>query len=533
MKRELGPVGVLFAAISGVVGSGWLFGPYYAAQIAGPSAIFSWIIGGILMMIIAMTFAELATMLPIAGGVARFSHFTHGSLVSFTMSWCAWLSSVVVAPIETMALIQYTSSYIPFLTEKIGNVHELTYLGIGVASVLMLIMCIINYFGIRWVSKTNNFIVFIKLIVPILTLIILLSIDFSADHFTSHGFAPYGWKGILTALPSAGVIFSFIGYNPAIQLAGETKNPQKMIPFAIIGTLFVAIVLYFLIQLAFIGAISPEANQTWKDLHFSKDSGPFVGLAAALGLGWLIFILYFDAVVSPFGTALIYTSSAARINYAMSQNGYMPASMQKLNHNHVPFRAIMLNFIIGMILFLPFPGWQNMVEFLVSAFIVSYAVGPVALICLRDQLPKQKRPFKVPFPSLFSFTAFYICNLLVFWTGWNVMWRILTAIAIGYIALFFYRKKKTIDLYFPNAFWLIPYLIGLGILSFIGSFGEGLNIMTFGWDFLVLLIFSFGVFLIARKTALSDKHVKEMLSQIIDLSHEESTSVTPNGISKK
>jgi len=72
LKRSIGTWGLLFAAVGGIVGSGWLFGPYYAARIAGPAAILSWVIGGCLMMVIAMTFAELSSTFPLAGGTVRF-----------------------------------------------------------------------------------------------------------------------------------------------------------------------------------------------------------------------------------------------------------------------------------------------------------------------------------------------------------------------------------------------------------------------------------------------------------------------------
>ncbi len=520
LKRNIGTFGILFSAVGGVIGSGWLFGPFYAAKIAGPAAILSWLIGGFLMMFIALTFAELATMFPIAGGVARFSHFSHGSLVSFTMSWCGWLSSIVVAPIETMALLQYASNYIPNIVENFEGTHILTGSGIALAASLMLIMCFINYFGIKWVSKINNAIVVIKLAVPILTLILLFTLNFNIQNFTSFGFAPYGIKGILTALPTAGVIFSFIGYNPAIQLAGEAKNPRKMIPIAIIGALSITLILYVFIQTSFIGAVEPDLETGWKNLAFSKDNGPFVGLAAGMGLTWLVVVLYLDAIISPFGTALIYTSSAGRINYAMSQNGYMPQSMRNLSKRGVPLRAIFLNYIMGLILFLPFPGWQNMVEFLVSAFIISYAVGPIALIALRDRLPEQKRVFKVPFPHIFCLIAFYICNLLAFWTGWKTMGRILLAIGLGYLFLFFYKKRvTTLNLFFRNGWWLFLYLLGLGMLSYVSTFGGGIGLIPFGWDFAFLAGFTLIIFYLAKSLALQGSDIKEILGDVVNFSH--------------
>ncbi|MES2613881.1 MAG: amino acid permease, partial [Bdellovibrionota bacterium] len=78
LKREIGPTGILFASVSAIIGSGWLFGSLYAAQMAGPAAIVSWIIGGIAILFVAFCFAELACLFPVAGGVGFFPLFTHG-----------------------------------------------------------------------------------------------------------------------------------------------------------------------------------------------------------------------------------------------------------------------------------------------------------------------------------------------------------------------------------------------------------------------------------------------------------------------
>ncbi len=518
LKRTIGPWGILFASVGSVIGAGWLFGTFFAAIIAGPGAVFSWILGGFLMLIVAFTFVELATMLPVAGGVARFSHFSHGTLVSFTMGWCGWLASLVVAPIETMALLQYASNYLPWLVIETGGSHVLSVYGMIAAAIILCITCIINYLGVHWVSKTNIGIVAFKIAIPTLTVVALALSSFEIQNFTSKGFLPYGWKGVVAAMPSAGIIFSFVGYNAATQLAGEAKNPGKMIPIAIVGSCILTMVLYALLQITFIGAV--ELNSAWLNLSFTNDNGPFVGIAETLGLYSLVILLYADAVISPFGTALIYTSSSARINYAMSFNGYMPNFLKKLTKRGVPINALIMNYCIGLILFLPFPGWQSMVKFLVSSVVLSYAVGPIALIALREKLPNQKRIFSVPCAELFCLVAFYICNLLVFWSGWAVLSKLLFSVFLGYCFLWVYRKKFAhIDLYLGSSWWIFPYLIGLGILSYCSSFGGGLGLISFGIDFLCVALFSGLIFYLAKSQALEGEDVKEMLSGVVEISH--------------
>ena len=144
-QRAIGPWSLLFAGISSVIGSGWLFGPLFAAQIAGPAAVVSWLLGGVLMIVIALTFAELGSAFPVAGGMIQFAQKSHGPFISFMIGWMTWISSVAVAPVETMGLIQYAANYIPGLVVSIHGTHLLTYFGIFAAACIMLGMCILNY----------------------------------------------------------------------------------------------------------------------------------------------------------------------------------------------------------------------------------------------------------------------------------------------------------------------------------------------------------------------------------------------------
>jgi amino acid transporter len=99
MRREIGIVGLLFASVGSIIGSGWLFGALTATQIAGPIAIFSWLIGAVLIVIIGLVFAELGTMFPLSGGVVRFPHLAFGSFASYSMGWMTWIAAATVAPI--------------------------------------------------------------------------------------------------------------------------------------------------------------------------------------------------------------------------------------------------------------------------------------------------------------------------------------------------------------------------------------------------------------------------------------------------
>lgn len=167
-------------------------------------------------------------------------------------------------------------------------------------------------------------------------------------------------------------------------------------------------------------------------------------------------------------------------------------------------RAMLMNYIVGLILFLPFPGWQTMVSFLVSCFVVSYSIGPLALYCFREHKADHHRPFRLPAYRTLTLIAFYICNLLLFWTGWETIARLLVAMLIGF-AFFAYRyctdKSEQWRGHWHNSWWLLAYMIALGVISYLGTFGGGRGLLSFGWDFAVLAVLTVVIFSWAVRSA--------------------------------
>jgi amino acid transporter len=507
LHRRFSPLNLLLISINGMIGSAWLFAPLYAAKIAGPYAIYAWIIGGVVTMVIALTFAELSVFLPIAGGSSRFPQLSHGVLASFIMSWIAWISSLTMAPIEVQAVLQYASTYFPSLIHLQNEVPILTAWGFMWASLVMLMLCIINIASFKGLVRFNNVIFLFKIMVIVLTILTLTKTNFQPQNFISvdHNSLKTIWHNVMTAVAAGGIAFAFTGFKHGVELAGETKNSKIAIPLAIVGSILFCLLLYIGLQVAFIGAL-PKSSLTsgWSQISYSGDVGPFAGIAAGLGLLWLLKLLYADAVVSPLGAGLIFVTSTARILYGMSKNGYIPKIFSRLNQQRFPIYAIFINFAIGMFLFLPLPGWQAMVSFLVSAMVIAYAMGPISLLCLRLQLPQEERTFKLPGAYVLCTIAFYFCNLISYWTGFTTIWKLEIAIAIGFCLFLISLARNKIDrtqLGMRSIFWILPYFTGLFLISYFGSFG-GKGTLTFGWDFLVIAIFSVIILWLAVLTRL-------------------------------
>jgi amino acid transporter len=482
--------------MNGIIGSGWLFAPLYAAKVAGPAVIFSWMIGGFAAILIAFTYAELSTMLPITGGTAHIPQLSHGAFASFVFSWIAWITTLMLAPIEVQAVLQYAALFFPALMHVVDGVPTLTGWGYAWASILMISLCFMNIYSYRGLVRFNFILFFFKFVVIILTIFAIFHARFNPVNFTgmlSSAGTSEGWQAILGAVATGGIVLAFNGFKSGVELAGEAKNLALAIPLSTAGAVLACLLIYIGLQVCFIGALDPSVlSNGWGHLNFAGDIGPFVGIAAGLGLSWLLKLIYVNAVISPLGAGLIYVTATARILYAMSRIGYVPKFLSKLNHQRFPVWAVVVNFLIGMLSFLPLPGWQAMVNFLVSAMVITYAMGPISLICLRVTLPDKERPFRLPVANILCLLAFYFCNLFSYWTGWETISKLALVLGIGF-ALFgitYLRGKVKLEKKeLMSATWIVPYLLGIVLISWLGSFG-GLNLIPFGWDFAVIGLFS-------------------------------------------
>src|SRR5258708_210646 len=165
LNRRFTPLMLLMISINGMVGSAWLFAPLYAAKIAGSAALIAWLIGGLATAVVALTFAELSVLFPVAGGTAQIPQLSHGTFTSFIFSWIAWLSALTMAPIEVQAILQYASTYFTSLTHIENGAHVLTGMGLIWATVLMLAFCFINVVSYNGLIRFNFALFTFKIIV--------------------------------------------------------------------------------------------------------------------------------------------------------------------------------------------------------------------------------------------------------------------------------------------------------------------------------------------------------------------------------
>jgi amino acid transporter len=480
LRRHVGSLSLLFTGVGAIIGSGWLFGSLYAAQIAGPAAILSWAIGGVMIMVIGLVYAELAVMFPVSGGIIRFPHYAFGSFASFSAGWVSWLAAAAVTPIEVLASTQYADPYLPWLMDKHGDVFVLTGPGLAVAIVLMAIYSVVNVLGVRLLTRLNNVLVWWKLVVIAIVIVAFFLLAFQPSNLTAAGgFTPEGFGAVFAAIPAAGVAFAYLGFRNGVEFAGETDNPQRNVPIAIIGSIAITAVIYVLLQFAFLTALPADAFAGgWTELTFgeSEVAGPLAGLALVLGALWLALLLRIDAVVSPADTGLIYAGVTTRLAYANARNGNAPQALTRLNARGIPWVSVLVMFVVGCLFFLPFPGWRQFIGFISSAFAISFGAGPLVVGALRRQLPDQERPFRLPGGDVLPYLAFLASGLLVFWAGWAINEKMFLALIVGYVVFAAYSafaKDRMPPLEFRSGAWFPLWVLGLAVISYLGDIDPG------------------------------------------------------------
>lgn len=181
--------------------------------------------------------------------------------------------------------------------------------GYLVSVVLLALFVGINFFGVRWLARTNSAATWWKVLVPLLAVVVFFGHAFHGPNFTaSGGFMPYGIHGVFAATAAGAVIFALLGFEQAIQFGGKSANPQRDLPRAVIYSMIIGAVVYILLQVVFIAAVPGHSPpRSCSGLAFKADAGPFAEIATLAGLGWLATVLYVDALTSRGGTGLIWT----------------------------------------------------------------------------------------------------------------------------------------------------------------------------------------------------------------------------------
>ena len=287
-------------------------------------------------------------MYPVSGGTARFPHFAFGSIAGISFGFFSWLQAVTVAPIECFAVMQYGSYYWHGLfNSDTGNVTGRRLRDDDRPDGDLHRDQLPRHAAVRQGQQRHH---------------LVEGRDPGPHHHHPAVQVPprqlqsrrrlhpvrRHLQAIFAAIPGAGIVFAYLGFEQADQLAGEIKNPQRNLPRAIILAILIGTVIYSCCRSCSSARCTPRCSRTAsppsparrqgpaRPMSRSSSAGPFAGLAGMAGLGLLATILRIDAFVSPFGTGLIYQTSTSRVGYGLARNRYYPQIFAKVDANGVP-----------------------------------------------------------------------------------------------------------------------------------------------------------------------------------------------------
>jgi len=397
--RVLGRREVLALAFGAMIGWSWvvLTGTWiYSAGTLG--AILAFLLGGLIMLVIGLTYAELASALPFAGGEHVYSHRALGAGASFICTWAIILGYVSVVTFEAVALPTVLDSLVPgldrvFLWQIAGWDVYLSWVLTGVAGAV--VMTVINIRGVRMAAIVQSVVVLIILLVGILFVSGAL---FSGDMSNLQPLIKDGTSGITLVLVM--VPFLFVGFDTIPQAAEEIDLPFRDIGSVLMVSVFMAIAWYSLIVLG-VGLVMDEAAiGAAGDVVTAEASARIYG---QLG----------STVLLSAGLAGIITSwnafivGGSRAIYALANAGLLPASLGTLHPIYrTPRNAILL--IGGLSIIGPFFG-RPVLVWLVDAgglgIVIAYGMVALSFLVLRSKEPELPRPYKVPMGNAVGIAA--------------------------------------------------------------------------------------------------------------------------------
>jgi amino acid transporter len=275
--------------------------------------------------------------------------------------------------------------------------------------------------------------------------------------------------------------------TPIVSVAGEVRDPQRVIPIALILSVALSTGIYLLLQIAFLGSVpATMVAHGWQGID-KLFALPFHDVALALGIGWLSFLVVCDAVISPSGCGNIYMNATPRVVYGWARGGTFFKVFTKVDAaSGIPRPALWLTLALSIFWTLPFPSWSAMINVVSAALVLSYAVAPVTTAALRRNAPEMPRPFRVRGFAVLGPLSFIVAALIVYWSGWaTVSWLlglqlVLYAVYVAYVA----RRRSQRDELACDvraSLWLMGFYALMLVASWLGTFG-GSRVVEGPWD---------------------------------------------------
>jgi|ETNmetMinimDraft_2_1059921.scaffolds.fasta_scaffold20186_1 amino acid transporter/precorrin-6B methylase 2 len=418
---------ILLITINAIMGTGIFFLPALGAQIAGPASIISWIIIAIISIYVSMCFAELVSMFPKAGGIYEYAKQAFGRFTSFILGWITIVAGNVTIAMLIVGAIQYLLP-VNAPVAKIG--------------ISILFIVIFNYITYRGM-KTSSVMLVAFSIITLATLFSLIIPGLISFH-------PENLKPFFI-LPTSAIVLAlfyiqetFFGWETTTFLSEETKNPEKVMPKALIlGTIIIAIISIVFVTTSlstipwqiFGNSVAPLSDLG--QMHFgdqAKDVFTLLVYLAIIGsvAGWIV--------------------SAPRLLLAMARDRLFITQLASIHPKYkTPYKAIIFQTVLtSALVFIGAGAYQTLLLMLLPLVLVMYCAVLIALVKLRFTKPNLKRPYKAPLGKILPI------GVIIILVSMLIMWLVIEENAFGLLRLAFSLIFLGIPLYFMLELYYNP-----------------------------------------------------------------------------
>ena len=444
LKKTLGIFDLIVLGIAAVVGTG-IFTIIGSAIIgssdsagAGSAIVISMVLAAVASVFSALSYSEIAAMMPVAGSAYAYTYATMGEFMAWMVGWVLMLEyaigNITVASAWTGYLVQFSKGFQHVLPAWVVNfplwlrndyrsmyeicnrygwdVHDkmpfvnLPFgLEIPIAANLpaigiVLILTLLLIKGIKESTKVATIMVGVNMFI-ILSFVVVGAVYVKPENWVP--FAPNGLEGIFSG--AFIIFFAYIGFDAISTAAEETRNPQRDLPIAIMGTLFLCTVLYVCVALVLTGVVPVSGIDI---------QAPLAHAMRYLGINWYAGLISVGALCALTSVLLIYQLGTTRILYAMSRDHFLPKSWNAI---HKKFKTPhIMTWVSGLIVILCglFMDLNISAELCNFGTFTSFIVICLAVLILRKTEPKRERPFKVPFCPWFPIFGVLTCLALMY-----------------------------------------------------------------------------------------------------------------------
>ena len=432
LRRALGALDLTALGIGAIIGAGIFVMTGVGAREAGPGLIVSFVMAGVACTMAALCYAEFAAMIPVAGSAYSYSYATMGELVGWIIGWDLVLEYAVASGAVAVGwsgyfrvILQGVGIHLPAAISYAPGTEPGAIVNLP-AALIVLLISVVLYVGIRESARLNSLIVGIKLCA--VAAVILVGMFFVRPQNWSP-FAPFGWSGISKG--AAYIFFAYIGFDAVSTAAEEAIDPGRDLPRGILWSLFVCTALYIAVSAVLTGMV-PFAQ--------IDRNAPLASAFVTRGLNFVGGMVSMGAVMGLTSVLLVLLLGQSRIFFAISRDGLLPRAFSRVHPRfltpYIP--TVTTGLAVGATAaLLPI---REIAELTNIGTLFAFVLVCLGVWILRYIDPDQHRPFRTPLVPLVPIAGALSCLYLMASLPLVTWIRFFVWMAIGFAIYFSYGR---------------------------------------------------------------------------------------------